>query len=205
MRGILQIRVKHFPAVFLLANTISGIVLGTDTAMFLSWLAFITAWTYLRFYRRSPLMSCSTSGNTLYTRGDASDTFAFAYFFPEPIQTPLAAFSDHMYGLLVSLRLCTPFSEDDVNAGNEQAMARADGGGLPTIRGGGRREEAERRRAVALKALDQRLHASTSKPGSASPLVNPVIPSGSVATTQSESSSANAVAQAAATGKNDGS
>jgi hypothetical protein len=52
-----------------------------------------------------------------------------------------------------------------VESGNEQATARAEGG-LPTLmssRGSGRREEAERRRALALKALDQRLHAVSSR------------------------------------------
>jgi hypothetical protein len=191
MRGILRMRVKHFPAVFLLANTMSGIILGTDTAMFLSWLAFITSWTYLRFYRRTSLMSTSTGDDVEYTRGDASDTFAFAYFFPEPIQTPLAAVSDQVYGILISLRVCAPFSEDDVSAGNEQAMARADGGGLPTTMRGGRREEAERRRAVALAALDQRLHASTTRPGAASHVVNLVIPNEST-TSQLELSKAGA-------------
>lgn len=153
-------RVKHFPAVFLAANTVSGIVLGTDTAMFLSWLAFLISWTYLRFYKSSPLLSIATGGGTAYVRGDASDTFAFAYFFPEPIQTPLAAISEHLYQLLISLRICTPFSDQDVDTGNEQALARVDNG-LPTSMVGGRRAEADRRRAVALQALEQRLYSST--------------------------------------------
>jgi len=64
-----------------------------------------------------------------------------------------------------------PFSEADVDVGNEQASARAEGG-LPSLmnptggggggstRSGGRREEAERRRALALRALDARLNAA---------------------------------------------
>jgi hypothetical protein len=165
LRGLVRIRVKHFPAIFLLANTISGLLLGTETALFLAWLAFLTAWTYLRFYRVSPLLSAATGADGPTVRGDASDTFAFAFFFPEPIHTPLAGVTSTVYNLLVAVRLCTPFSDDDVDAGNEQAMARAEGG-LPSLmhpRGSGRREEAERRRALALKALDQRLHAATTR------------------------------------------
>ncbi|TKA80294.1 hypothetical protein B0A49_01585 [Cryomyces minteri] len=148
-RGLIRMRVKHFPALFLLANTLSGVVFGTDTALFLAWYGVLTSWIYLRFYRTTP--SGGDGGPAL--RGDASETFAFAHFFPEPLQT------------LVTLRICSPFSDEDVDAGNEQASARAEGG-LPNLmnprggRGGGRREEAERRRALALKALDQRLGAA---------------------------------------------
>lgn len=164
-------RVKHFPAIFLLANTISGLLLGTETAMFLAWFGFFTAWIYLRFYRVSPSISSAATGDGSVIRGDASDTFSFAHFFPEPLQTPVASIADQVYNTLVSVKLCTPFSAEDIDAGNEQASARAEGG-LPSImnpnsrggKGGTTRAEAERRRALALKALDQRLHAAASRP-----------------------------------------
>lgn len=172
-------RVKHFPAIFLLANTISGIALGTETAMFLAWFGFFTAWVYLRFYRVSPSLSSAATGDGSVIKGDASDTFAFAHFFPEPIQTPVGKVADQVYNTLVSLRVCSPFSAEDIDAGNEQASARAEGG-LPSImnpnsrggKGGATRAEAERRRALALKALDQRLHAATARgqaPATAAP------------------------------------
>lgn len=172
---------KHFPALFVLLNSLSGPLLGTDTAFFLSWLGFLTAWIYLRFYRLAPsLATASTStaseggygyggyGDGSVIRGDASDTFAFAHFFPDAVQLVLAPLADRVYDILVSLKICTPFSSADVEAGNEQASARAEGG-LPSLMdpsgrgrgaGQGRREEAERRRALALRALDQRLNAS---------------------------------------------
>jgi len=185
-KGLVRMRVKHFPAIFLLANTISGIVFGTETAMFLSWFGFFTAWVYLRFYRISPSLSSAATGDGSVIKGDASDTFAFAHFFPEPIHTPVAKLSDQLYNTLVALSVCTPFSAEDIDAGNEQASARAEGG-LPSImnasrlggRGGGgaTRAEAERRRALALKALDQRLHAAASRPSPAPPA--PAMPSSS--------------------------
>jgi hypothetical protein len=166
---MLRIRVKHFPAIFLLANTISAVLLGTETAGFLAWLGFFTAWIYLRFYRITPTLStAATGGEEATVKGDASDTFAFAQFFPEAVQPPIAALADAAYGLLVSIRICTPFSAEDVEVGNEQASARAEGG-LPSLmnsrggRRGGVREDAERRRALALKALDQRLHAAVTR------------------------------------------
>jgi hypothetical protein len=165
LRGVLRIRVKHFPAVFLLANLLSAVLLRTDVALFLAWYGFLVSWIYLRFYRISPLMTTATGGDFPTIRGDASDTFSFAAFFPEPIHTPLAKVGDQIYLVLVGLRICTPFSADDIDIGNEAALARAEGGGLPTTRGSGRREEAERRRALALKALDQRLHAASAARG----------------------------------------
>lgn len=164
-------RVKHFPAVFLLANTLSGILFGTETAMFLTWFGFMTSWVYLRFYRISPSLSSAATGDGSVIKGDASDTFAFAHFFPEPLQTPIGVFADNLYNLFTAVRIISPFSAEDVDAGNEQASARAEGG-LPSLMnsagrggrgGGGSRAEAERRRALALKALDQRLHAAAAR------------------------------------------
>jgi hypothetical protein len=168
-KGLVRMRVKHFPA------------------MFLAYFGFMTAWVYLRFFRVSPSLSSAATGDGSVIRGDASDTFAFAHFFPEPLQTPVGALADGVYNALISLKVCTPFSDQDIDAGNEQASARAEGG-LPSImnpngrggRGGATRAEAERRRALALKALDQRLHAAAARgpaptapaaPSSSAPLV----------------------------------
>ncbi|KAI9834884.1 MAG: hypothetical protein M1819_002792 [Sarea resinae] len=179
-KGLLKIRVKHFPALFLLFNTFSGVFFGTDTALFLSWFGFLSSWIYLRFYRTTPSLSAAATGDSSTIRGDASETFAFAYFFPDAIHGPIAAVADVVYNTFVAMRVCTPFSAADIDAGNEQALARADGG-LPSLLGsgrpggqGGKREEAQRRRALALKALDQRLHAASNRthsPAAAGPSV----------------------------------
>ena len=165
LKGVIKTRVKHFPAVFLAANTISGLFFGTGTSSLLAWLGFMTSWTYLRFYKRQPdLSGTGTAVNTL--RGDASETFAFAYFWPDVVHGPIAAISDGMFDFLVAVKICTPFSAEEVESSNVQASARG-AEGLPSImnqggrQGGGKREEAERRRALALKALDQRLQAAT--------------------------------------------
>lgn len=169
-RGFIKMRVKHFPAVFLALNTISGFLLGTDTALFLAWFGLITSWVYLRFYKRQPdLSGTSTGGQGL--KGDASETFAFATLFPNIVQPPIELVCNKIFDLLCTLRICTPFSEEAIASGNEQAAARGEVG-LPNLlshgrsaRGMGKREEAERRRALALKALDQRLNASASRAG----------------------------------------
>lgn len=167
LRGVIKIRVKHFPAIFLAANTISGLVVGTDTALVLAWAGFFTSWTYLRFFKKQADLAGTGTGGTSI-KGDASETFAFAAFWPDVVQPPIAAVADGLYNALVAVRILTPFSADDVETSNVQATARGEGG-LPSLLnaagrrggGGGKREEAERRRALALKALDQRLHAAT--------------------------------------------
>lgn len=171
MKGIIKMRVKHFPAIFLLLNSISGIIFGTDTAAILAWLGLLTSWIYLRFFKYQPdLTGTSTTG--LGFKGDASETFTFATFFPDAIQPPIAFVTDQIYSFLVAVKVITPFSAQDIASSTENAVARGQAG-LPSLlsnsgssaRSAGKREEAERRRALALRALDQRLQAATaSKP-----------------------------------------
>ena len=189
-KGVFRMRIKHFPAVFVLANMLSGPLLGTDTALWLSLFGFLTSWIYLRFFRISEISSTATAGDGSVMKGDASDTFAFVAFFPDAVHPVLAPICDGIYNTLVQLRLCTPFSNEAIEAGNESAASRSEAG-LPSIMnsrgsgGGGRRAEAERRRALALKALDQRLNAAAAnRTGSPTPAVttihaslNPEIPS----------------------------
>ncbi|EEP80568.1 conserved hypothetical protein [Uncinocarpus reesii 1704] len=168
LRGIVKMRVKHFPAIFLVLNAVGAMVVGTDIVFNLGWLGFLISWTYLRFFKRQPDLS-GTSTNALGIRGDASETFAFACFFPDVIQPPISFISDKLYSVLVAMRVCTPFSAEDIASGNEQAIARGEAGlpsllnptGRADVRSMGKREEAERRRALALKALDQRLQAAS--------------------------------------------
>lgn len=164
-KGMIKFRVKHFPAIFLLLNIASGLLLGTDTAAVFATLGFLTSWIYLRFYKKQPDL---TGANTS-VKGDASETFAFATFFPNIMQPPIAAVSDRIFDLMCALKLCIPFSDEAVELSNQQAATRGDTG-LPTFvrqsrtMGMSKREEAERRRALALRALDQRLNAAPSQP-----------------------------------------
>ena len=176
-KGLIKIRVKHFPAIFLLLNTFSGIVFGTDTALLLAWYGLVTTWVYLRFFKHQPELGTSTGGVSL--KGDASETFAFATFFPNAIQPPIAAVCDQIFILCCNLKIVKPFSDDAIATSNEHAAVRGDSG-LPTVmsrdrgaRTANKREEAERRRALALKALDERLSAAN----------NPTVASSSAAPT----------------------
>lgn len=121
-------------------------------SVLLAFLGFLTSWTYLRFYKT--VFPDLDSSQPTSMRGDASETFAFAEFFPNPIKPVVAAFADQIFGVLVAMKICTPFSQAEVSAAHGNNFISR---GAP----GGVRAEAERRRALALKALDQRLHAST--------------------------------------------
>jgi hypothetical protein len=177
-KGVIRMRVKHFPAVFVLANMVSGPILGTYTAMWLVLFGFLTSWIHLRFFRISEITSSATGGEGASMVGDASDTFSFVAFFPDATHPYLSPVCDAIYSILVQLRVCTPFSDEAIEAGNEGAASRS--GSLPGIMdgrsggggGGGRRAEAERRRALALRALNQRLDAGITGRGPGSAVTN---------------------------------
>lgn len=157
-KGLVRIRVKHFPAMFLLINTIGGLVFGTDTALLLAWYGLVTTWAYLRFIKYQPELS---GGSATRLKGDASETFAFATFFPNVMQPPIAAVCDKIYILMCHARIIHPFTDEAIALSADQASARGEAG-LPTniniSRFVSKRDEAERRRALALKALDERLN-----------------------------------------------
>lgn len=164
-KGIISLRVPRFPllhilTVFLLALT----PLLSAASFFLVLNGFLTSWTYLRFYKSAFPDLEATQNSTL--RGDASETFAFAEFFPDPVKPAVAGFSNQVYNILVAFKICTPFSAADLSASRGESVMQR---GTP----GSARAEAERRRAIALKALDQRLHAATtvSKPKPPPPAV----------------------------------
>lgn len=165
-RGILSLRVPRFPLVYLgLVLILSLTPLLTLASFLLAVFGLLTSWTYLRFYKT--VFPDLDSSQTPYSlRGDASETFAFAEFFPAPAKPLVAALGDQIFNVLVALRLCTPFSQAEVSAAGGNS-----GGYHPyshrNAAPGSARAEAERRRALALRALDQKLHAATAGRGGA--------------------------------------
>ncbi|NP_001121214.1 transmembrane protein 115 S homeolog [Xenopus laevis] len=100
-------------------------------------LGMLSGWVYLRFYQRH------SRG-----RGDMSDHFSFASFFPGPVKPAAALLGNVTHAALVKLRLCP------------QAVKRYDVGAPSSITislPGTDPQDAERRRQLALKALNERL------------------------------------------------
>ncbi|KAI1136722.1 DUF1751-domain-containing protein [Hypoxylon sp. FL0543] len=178
-RGVLSMRVPRFPLLYIGVVTILSITpLLTSASLLLAIFGLLASWTYLRFYKT--VFPDLDSSQPTSLRGDASETFAFAEFFPGPLKPFVAAITDQIFNLLVAMRICTPFSQADISAA-------AQGGNFVQRSGhGGVRAEAERRRALALKVLDQRLHAATGGPSSAgrSQSNPPSQPSGPTISTQ---------------------
>ncbi|NXD16182.1 TM115 protein, partial [Nothocercus nigrocapillus] len=97
----------------------------------------LSGWVYLRFYQRHGR-----------GRGDMSEHFAFATFFPGVLQPPVALLANAVHGALVKLRICRKtVKRYDVGAPSSITIS------LP----GTDPQDAERRRQLALKALNERL------------------------------------------------
>ena len=151
---------------------LSGPLLGTDTATWLSLFGFLTGWIYLRFFRISDIGAEASAeagdaeGARRVMKGDPSETFSFVSFFPDFVHPFLAPVCDVVFEALVQMRLCAPFADQDVESATQSGALRSQGvfgegrGLSASVQGGGRRAEAERKRALALRALDQRLNAA---------------------------------------------
>ncbi|KAI1344035.1 eukaryotic integral membrane protein-domain-containing protein [Xylariaceae sp. FL0016] len=176
-RGVLSMRVPRFPLLYVgLVTVLSLTPLLTSASLFLSIFGLLTSWTYLRFYKT--VFPDLDASQPTAMRGDASETFAFAEFFPGPAKPFVAAFTDQVFNVLVAMRVCTPFSQADISAAQGNTF-------LQRSAPGGVRAEAERRRALALKVLDQRLHAAaTTNPAPRSSSTPPAQANGPAIQTQ---------------------
>lgn len=118
-------------------------------------------------------------------RGDRSETFSFVSWFPPFLHRPVTAISNFLYSIFLRLGVVQPWQYSamgDVELGvgsGLPGMSVGIGGighhGSGIASGGGSaapygtRAEAERRRAMALKALDQRVKAGGSTGAGARP------------------------------------
>ncbi|KAG0043868.1 hypothetical protein BGZ83_010947 [Gryganskiella cystojenkinii] len=162
--GIISVRVKTLPLIFALFMAFQSLIFRSQIEWLMAIYGLFISWIYARFFKTQDGM-----------KGDRSETFSFASFFPEALQPPVKSISNLMFGLLVSLHICSPLGftleGSGSAAGFSQSLNERLPGGmeLPTTQPANLRAEAERRRALALKALDMRLHAaagnSASLPG----------------------------------------
>ncbi|XP_072026842.1 transmembrane protein 115-like [Amphiura filiformis] len=139
-RGAVKLRIGDLPLVILVAVLllrIIGIVAGTYLCMTGS--GILVSWVYLRFYQRQ------SDGKE---KGDMSDSFTFASFFPEVIRPPIAILANTVHSFLVRIKVCKKqVRKYDVGAPSPITIT------LP----GTDPADAERRRQIALKALNERL------------------------------------------------
>ncbi|CCG83113.1 Putative uncharacterized protein [Taphrina deformans PYCC 5710] len=145
-KQLVKIRVKHFPALFLLSTIITAPILGNYSAIATSILGFLSSWVYLRFYKVS---LPDLGGQLVVLKGDASETFALSQFFPDVVQAPIDQVATVVFDFLVSVNICAPLGQDILEPANPYGHRSAGTG--PG------RAEAERRRTAALRALDQKM------------------------------------------------
>ncbi|KAF9814524.1 hypothetical protein IEO21_05075 [Rhodonia placenta] len=143
--GVLKARVKTIPMAYVTFSTVMCI-LGFQCPFIVIQFGWLVSYIWLRFYKKNV---GDLSGGPLY--GDRSETFAFVTWFPPVLHGPLTLLANTAYGLASKFHLI-PLSGGDVESGGYAQVP------------GGARAEAERRRAMALKALDQRLASGASSP-----------------------------------------
>ncbi|CAD6499548.1 BgTH12-03659 [Blumeria graminis f. sp. triticale] len=151
-KGIICLRVPRFPLLYILGISLLTLAPVLSMASFLLVITgFLTSWTYLRFFKQS-FPDLQTSQSSL--RGDSSESFALVEFFPGALKPVISLLSNSIYNILVKLHICPPFPTGEHSLPRIDSLAQRNTPGTA-------RAEAERRRALALKALDQRLHAAT--------------------------------------------
>ncbi|XP_038626619.1 transmembrane protein 115 [Tachyglossus aculeatus] len=133
-----QVRMKVVPMLLLLSLVLLRLTTLVQSNVLASYgFGVLASWIYLRFYQRH------SRG-----RGDMSDHFAFATFFPEILQPVVGLLANLVHGLLVKAKVCRKtVKRYDVGAPSSITIS------LP----GTDPQDAERRRQLALKALNERL------------------------------------------------
>jgi len=143
--GVLKARVKTLPMAYLTLSTVMTF-LGFQCPWIIIQFGWFVSWIYLRFYKKNT--GDSVGGVDSY--GDRSETFSLISWFPPFVHYPLSLLANFVHSVATRLHLI-PTSGSDIESGLYSQVP------------GSARAEAERRRAMALKALDQRL-ANTAAP-----------------------------------------
>jgi len=141
--GFLRARVKRLPMAYMTFSVVMTL-LGFQCPYITIQFGWFVSWIYLRFYKRHVT---DTLGG-IVTYGDRSETFALTSWFPPFLHGPVSVLGNVIYKIATRFRLIPSSTTHDLESGYSQVPGSA-------------RAEAERRRALALKALDQRLATSS--------------------------------------------
>jgi membrane associated rhomboid family serine protease len=164
--GFVKLKIKHLPVLYVVLSTVASAVLGgaLNTVPFILFGAY-AAWVYLRFFQQKP---------DLALKGDPSDEFRFASFFPEMVQPPIDAIAG---SCSKTLRMAPQNSTIGPGAGNTLAGAAS----LP----GSESADAARRRERGARALEERLSrqkaAAAAATTKAPDIENPPVPASAFA------------------------
>ncbi|KAL4063658.1 eukaryotic integral membrane protein-domain-containing protein [Scleroderma yunnanense] len=160
--GFLRARVKRLPMAYMTFSVVMTLF-GFQCPYIAIQFGWFVSWIYLRFYK--PNVTDTLGGAVTY--GDRSETFALTSWFPPFLHLPVSTLGNTVYKIATKLHLIPSSVPHDIESGYNQVP-------------GGARAEAERRRALALKALDQRLANSSSSLPANGPSPSRSVPSPSV-------------------------
>jgi hypothetical protein len=162
-KSFFKVRVRDLPMAYVTFSNVIC-VLGYPSPFILIQFGWLIGWGYLRFFQ------IHDGG----VRGDRSETFNLVQWFPPFMHRPVTFISNTLYGIFVKVGVIEPYHYSalgDVELGVGSGLPSMNIGipGSASTPGGtgGTRAEAERRRAMALKALDQRVKAGTQSNGTA--------------------------------------
>ncbi|KAI9094922.1 hypothetical protein DFS34DRAFT_595424 [Phlyctochytrium arcticum] len=157
----ISLRSKHLPSLYICLNFLLFALRIIHVQFFVVAFGTIVSWVYMRFFKRQEGI-----------RGDRSETFSFASFFPDMLHPFIKPISNSVYKIFISLRCLPPVTN------TLPLHATAGQGGLsqppPNTTGPGY-ADTERRKAIALRALDMKLAGvteSVKKPEAQPPALN---------------------------------
>ncbi|KAG1468595.1 hypothetical protein G6F56_003745 [Rhizopus delemar] len=152
--GKVSIRVKNLLGVATAASILGLVLFNAIVFYNLVNVGWVIGWIYIRFFKYQDGI-----------QGDQSEAFAIQTFFPEFLHPVIVFISNNVYDLLVKIKCCKPGARTyrDLELGTTTPVP------------GSARAEAERRRALALKALDMRLSKSPTQAETAPVPENAVI------------------------------
>ncbi|KAI8143946.1 eukaryotic integral membrane protein-domain-containing protein [Fennellomyces sp. T-0311] len=171
MGNAVTIRVKNLIGVATATSIVLLVLFQAIVFYNLVNIGWVIGWIYIRFFKYQDGI-----------KGDHSEAFAFVTFFPEFLHPVIGLVANTVYSIFVRLGVCKPAPRNYAYDLESQPGVRS----MPSPLPGSARAEAERRRALALKALDMRLSSkaaaavasSSSSPATtASPATNDNAPS----------------------------
>ncbi|KAI8069362.1 eukaryotic integral membrane protein-domain-containing protein [Gongronella butleri] len=138
--GIFSMRVKHLIGIATAASIVGLVLFQAIVFYNLVNIGWVVGWIYIRFFRVQDGI-----------QGDQSEAFALVTFFPDFLHPVIGFVANNVHHLFVRLHLCPPFGRHQ-----QQTMYDMESTHHRPAPGSAR-AEAERRRALALRALDMRL------------------------------------------------
>ncbi|KAL6068171.1 hypothetical protein QOT17_008416 [Balamuthia mandrillaris] len=150
-----KLRVKQLPMIVFCLSVLMAILFRAPQP-FMFW-GLVVSWVYLRFFQRQP-------GNKSVV-GDLTPGFSFSSFFPENMQPTMSTIGDIFYNLLRLCRLC-PLKGHHTESSSDIESPFASSSSAASSSAASSAADVERRRALALHALDQRLKQMELRSGS---------------------------------------